>query len=129
MKGSPAQQLAEQVGDFVSSALLQVQAGACGFLLKDVSVERLAAAIRAVARGELLRQPAIAERVIRIVQETGNRFAAHADPEPLTPRERDVLRLTAAGYGNREIAVSLGMSEGALRINYGSDTIFQIDAL
>jgi DNA-binding NarL/FixJ family response regulator len=94
-----------------------VQAGACGFLLKDISVDRLSEAIQAVASGEILLQPAITERVIRIVQEMGNQFEAHAEPERLTPREQDVLRLIAAGYSNREIAGSLRMSEGSVKNN------------
>ena len=78
-------------------------AGAQEFLLKDISVERLAEAIRTVARGDMLMQPAMTERVMRIVREMGNRFEVMPDPEELTPRERDVLRLIAAGYSNREM--------------------------
>jgi DNA-binding NarL/FixJ family response regulator len=104
-----------------------VQAGDCGFLLKDVSVDRLAEAIRAVARGELLLQPVITERVMRIVQEMGNNFEVHADPEQLTPRERDVLRLIAAGYSNREIAGSLRMSEGSVK-NHTSNVLSKLGA-
>jgi DNA-binding NarL/FixJ family response regulator len=92
-----------------------VRAGAKGFLLKDISLERLAEAIRIVAAGKTLLQPAVTERVIRIVKETGTLFESTENPDKLTPRECDVLRLVAAGYSNREIGESLKISEGAVK--------------
>ncbi len=92
-----------------------VRAGAKGFLLKDISLERLAEAIRIVAAGKTLLQPAVTERVIRIVKETGTLFESTENPDKLTPRESDVLRLVAAGYSNREIGESLKISEGAVK--------------
>jgi DNA-binding NarL/FixJ family response regulator len=107
--------------------LQAVQAGASGFLLKDVSVERLAEAIRSVASGRTLLQPALTERVLKVVQERGNEFDALPDPEKLTPRETDVIRLIAAGYSNREIAESLGMSEGSVK-NHTSSVLSKLGA-
>jgi DNA-binding NarL/FixJ family response regulator len=104
-----------------------VQAGAHGFLLKDVSVDRLAQTIRTAACGEHLLQPAITERVVRIVREMGTHFAVTPSPDRLTPRERDVLRLIAAGYSNREIAAALRMSEGAVK-NHASAILSKLGA-
>ena len=89
-----------------------VRVGAHGFLLKDVSLERLAAAIRTVADGKTMLQPAMTERIIRIVKETGTNFESTERPEKLSPREAGVLRLVAAGCSNREIGEALKMSEG-----------------
>lgn len=107
--------------------LQAVQAGASGFLLKDVSVERLADGIRAVAAGKTLLQPALTERVVRVVQERGSDFDALPSPESLTPRETDVLRLIAAGYSNREIGESLGMTEGSVK-NHTSNVLSKLGA-
>jgi DNA-binding NarL/FixJ family response regulator len=107
--------------------LQAVQAGAHGFLLKDVSLERLAETIRIVSTGKKLLQPVLTERVVRIVQEAGTAFCSIERPEPLTPREADVLRLIAGGYSNREIGQSLGMSEGAVK-NHASAVLSKLGA-
>jgi DNA-binding NarL/FixJ family response regulator len=104
-----------------------VQAGAHGFLLKDVSLERLADAVRTVAGGERLFQPVLTERVVRAIREMGTPFEAMPSPETLTPRERDILRLIAAGYSNREIASVLRMSEGAVK-NHTSSILSKLGA-
>jgi DNA-binding NarL/FixJ family response regulator len=103
-----------------------VRAGAQGFLLKDVSLDRLAEAIRVVSTGKTLLQPALTERVIRIVRETGTRFSSSEHPEALSPREIDVLRLIAAGYSNREIGEALKLSEGAVK-NHASSLMSKLD--
>ncbi|MBV9306050.1 MAG: response regulator transcription factor, partial [Acidobacteriaceae bacterium] len=92
-----------------------VQAGACGFLLKDISLERLTEAIRTVADGGTLLQPAVTERVIRIMQRRSLPFNTEPVPERLTPHQQNVLRLLAGGYSNREIAEALSMSEGTIK--------------
>jgi DNA-binding NarL/FixJ family response regulator len=107
--------------------LKAVQAGANGFLLKDVSLERLAETIRAVADGETILQPALTERIVRVVRKQGTAFEALPDPEQLTPRERDVLRLIAGGYSNREIGASLRMSEGSVK-NHASSIMSKLGA-
>lgn len=104
-----------------------VKAGARGFLLKDVSLERLADTIRKVAAGETLLQPALTERVVRTVKKEGTQFESLPEPEQLTPRERDVLRLIAGGYSNREIAATLRMSEGSAK-NHTSSILSKLGA-
>lgn len=94
--------------------------GARGFVLKDISLERLADGIRAVAAGGTLFRPALTER-IRSSFERGH---APAGPMPatgvLTPRETDVLALVAAGLSNAEIADHLGASEGTVKNHVSS---------
>lgn len=92
-----------------------VRLGARGFLLKDVTLEQLTHAIRALARGETLIRPAVTERVLRGLQQVAPAFESLDPPDPLTARERDVLRLMAGGYSNREIADALGTAEGTVK--------------
>jgi DNA-binding NarL/FixJ family response regulator len=92
-----------------------LRAGARGFLLKDVSFERLADAIRAVAAGESLVRPALTERALRGLERRPPRFDSLERPDPLTGRETEVLRLIAGGYSNREVAEALGTSEGTVK--------------
>jgi len=92
--------------------LTAVRAGARGFLAKDVSLDELVAAIRALARGDTWFQPALTASLRRGVEARG-----HGGPagERLTDRERDVLRLMAGGYSNREIGDVLATAEGTVK--------------
>ena len=92
-----------------------IKLGARGFLLKDVSLEQLSEAVRAVARGESLIRPAVTERILRGLESKPSSFESAQMPEPLTPREREVLRLMAAGHSNREIGEAFGTSEGTVK--------------
>ncbi len=98
--------------EYVYAAL---RAGACGFLLKDVTPERLIAAVRLVAAGDALLAPSITRRLIE-------RYAARRAPESviagiatLTEREAEVLRLMARGLGNQQIAEKLFVSEATVK--------------
>jgi DNA-binding NarL/FixJ family response regulator len=95
-----------------------IRAGARGFLLKDVSYLQLLAAIRAVAEGATVFQPAVTERLLR----AGNALRVDADAprEELTTREAEVVRLMAGGYSNREIAEALGTAEGTVKNHVSS---------
>ena len=102
---------------FDDDALLldALRAGARGFLLKDVTFETLTAAIREVAAGGRLIQPGMTDRAIRSLAESPKTFEASELPEPLTGREREVLRLFSAGLSNREIGEALGVVEGTIK--------------
>ncbi|QEL54572.1 response regulator transcription factor [Chromobacterium paludis] len=93
--------------------------GARGFLLKDISLERLADAIRRVAAGETLFRPGLTERVLDGLR-GGAGFPALDLPERLTSREVEVLALMAGGFNNREIAEALGPSEGTIKNHVSS---------
>jgi DNA-binding NarL/FixJ family response regulator len=96
--------------EYVTQAL---QYGAKGYLLKDTPSEELAAAIRAVHKGYTQLGPGLFEKAIAKIPPPS------ASPPPdwtdLTPREREVLRLIAAGASNREIAQTLYISEGTVK--------------
>ena len=88
--------------------LALLDAGAAGFLLKNVHGQELIQAIRAVARGESVLQPSIAEKMMR-------RLSARPDLAPrstnlISEREFDVLLLAARGLPNKEIAARMGLS-------------------
>jgi DNA-binding NarL/FixJ family response regulator len=99
-----------------------LQAGARGFLLKDVSLERLTAAIRTLAQGAAWIQPALTERLLQQRHRLATDFPTSPAPEPLTAREVEILRLMARGYNNREIADALTISEGTAK-NYVSSIL------
>jgi DNA-binding NarL/FixJ family response regulator len=93
-----------------------LRAGASGFLLKDVTAERLIDAVRVIAAGEALLAPAITRRLI---VEFAQRPAAQLQPPPalgeLTPRETEVLRLMAEGLSNAEIGSRLVVTEETVK--------------
>jgi DNA-binding NarL/FixJ family response regulator len=108
------------------AALLEaVRAGAKGFLLKDVSLEQLTAAICAVAAGETVIRPVVTERALRGLEHVRVTFEALSPPDPLTKREIEVLRLMAGGYSNREIAGALGAAEGTVK-NHASSILSKL---
>ena len=92
-----------------------VRAGAQGWLLKDVSLERLTGAIRTLAEGGTCIEPAITERIVRALEKSDMPFDAAVLPEPLTDRERTILRLIAGGYSNREISELLDITDGTVK--------------
>ena len=107
-------------------ALLEgVKAGARGYLLKDVSLEQLTGAIRAVAAGETLIRPVVTERVLRGLEHVRRDFDALDPPDQLTKRETEILRLMAGGYSNREIADALGTAEGTIK-NHASSILSKL---
>ncbi|GAB3011114.1 response regulator [Bowmanella dokdonensis] len=95
--------------------LESVQAGAKGYLLKDVSLETLVEAIETVHGGKTLIQPAVTEKVLRGLQGLERPFEPYLPDEPLTDNEKRILRLMAAGCSNREIAEALFKSEGTIK--------------
>jgi DNA-binding NarL/FixJ family response regulator len=100
-----------------AAALEVVRAGARGFLLKDVTLERLVAAVRTLAAGGTMIQPALTARAESELASKGDAIATarKAESVELTEREREVLRLVASGFSNREIAQTLFVAEGTVK--------------
>ncbi|MGY1793389.1 response regulator [Geodermatophilus sp. SYSU D00525] len=94
-----------------------LRAGALGYLLKDVSSDRLVEAVLSAARGESVLQPSVAAKVVaRFAQlDDGPRSRPQPLVVPLSDRELDVLRLLAEGRSNREIARALYLAEGTVK--------------
>ncbi len=94
-----------------------LRAGAKGYLLKDVSLDQLVGAISTLAAGGTLIQPSVTESLVRHLSGTAATAVEPAGlaPEPLTPRETEVLRLLSGGYSNREIAGAMFLAEGTVK--------------
>ena len=92
-----------------------IRNGAKGYLLKDVSLEQLVDAIRTVYKGGTLIQPAMTQRILRRLENVSHDFPSLPSPDPLTEREREVLRFISGGYSNREIATALRVAEGTIK--------------
>ncbi|MEV0807680.1 response regulator transcription factor [Micromonospora sp. NPDC050200] len=106
--------------DTEADAFAALQAGASGFLLKNVPPEELLAAIRVVAAGDSVVAPSITRRLL-------DRFADRLGPEPtedprlalLTEREREILLLVAQGLSNAEIAGRVHVAEATVKTHVG----------
>jgi len=98
--------------DYVYDAL---RAGASGFLLKDVTAERLFDAVRVVAAGEALLAPAVTRRLISEFARMRPSVSARPVLAALTPREVEVLSLVAEGLSNQQIAVRLVVTEETVK--------------
>ncbi len=94
-----------------------VKAGANGYLLKEVSIEEVSEAIRAVGRGHSLISPSMASKLLdeftTLAQRAEGRLGL--SPAALTGREVDILRLVARGLSNRYIAAELSISESTVK--------------
>jgi DNA-binding NarL/FixJ family response regulator len=95
----------------VTEALL---AGACGYLVKDASIEQIVEGIRAAARGESSISPRIASQLIRRMREPAKVEASQLGTE-LTPREFEVLKLLSRGVDNPGIARTLQLSQHTVK--------------
>ncbi len=102
------------------SVFAAMRAGAHGYLLKDAGIDELERAIRAVASGEAIFSPAVATRISRFFATGMTTRATEPAGEPfpqLTPREREILDLVAAGLSNNAIAQRLYLSHKTIRNN------------
>jgi DNA-binding NarL/FixJ family response regulator len=97
-----------------------IEAGAAGYLLKDVAPAQLAQAIRAAYVGETMISPTVATRLVQTISQRAEQPTARAGcPPPLTRREQEVLELLAEGYANKRIAIELGIAEKTVKAHVG----------
>jgi DNA-binding NarL/FixJ family response regulator len=106
-----------------------LRAGALGYLLKDVSGEELADAIRKVAAGGSMIEPSVARKVVAEFARLAPVIpqATEALLEPLSEREVEILKLVSQGLTNKEIAARLYLAEGTVK-NYVTSILQKIDA-
>lgn len=115
--------------EFIIEAL---KSGAVGYILKDLSSEKLVGAIRDAYNGNSIMQPEIAAKVISHItgikkEPAANNAASDQEhPEELTDREKDVLQLVGKGLSNTEIAKKLYLSEGTVK-NYISNLYSKLE--
>jgi DNA-binding NarL/FixJ family response regulator len=107
-----------------------LRAGAVGYLLKDVTSDRLVEALLAAARGESVLQPSVAARVVARFAELPDDVPPRRPQPPVVPlseRELEVLRLLADGGSNREIASALFLAEGTVK-NHVTNVLAKLGA-
>jgi len=104
------------------AVLATILAGADGFLLKEVSSEELVQAVKRVASGRSILDPAVTHRVLAKVRSMST-TAPHEKRDPLSPQEERVLALVAEGKTNKEIALSLNLSDKT--VGHYLENIFQ----
>ncbi len=102
--------------------LAGIKYGAKGYLLKDIALADLVNAIKTVAEGGSIVKPAVTQRLLKGLENLQNEFSSLDQPDPLTDRETEILRLMAGGYSNKEIANSLGVAEGTV-LNHVSNIL------
>ena len=96
-------------------------------MLKDVSLNDLAQAIRALADKGTAFQPAMTESLMAALRRNAAPSSDGYVAEPLTAREKEVLHLICAGYSNKEIADLLDLAEGTVK-NHVSNLLLKLDA-
>lgn len=105
-----------------------LRAGAVGYLLKDVTSDRLGEAIRAAARGEYFMMPSITAKVMAEFARL-SRPVVRPEPlvDPLSAREMEILQLVATGISNKQIADTLVIAEGTVK-NHLTNILNKLDA-
>ena len=122
----PPRVLALTTFDLDEYVYAAVQAGASGFLLKDVSPDDLVHAVNVVARGEALLAPAVTRRLLERFTRSPLPGALPPELDALTDREKAVARCVARGMSNADIAVELFLS-GATVKTYVSRLLTKLD--
>jgi DNA-binding NarL/FixJ family response regulator len=111
--------LALSVSDAAEDVIGVIRAGARGYVTKTISGDELASAIERVRAGDAVFSPRLAGFVLDAFR-AGERVAADAELNELTPREREVLQLIARGYLYKEIAARLGLSPKTIESHVSS---------
>ncbi|MEI8106018.1 MAG: response regulator transcription factor [Actinomycetes bacterium] len=114
------------ISDQDADVMNAIVAGACGYLLKDASIDQLMEGIRAAAAGESLVSPAIATKVLqRLRASTSSSHDAATIRSELSDREMQVLKLIASGMDNSQIAADLHISPKTVK-NHISNILMKL---
>lgn len=106
--------------DFDQYIFALLEAGAAGYLLKDISGQELISAIRRVHHGESVLHPAVARKVVARFRKPTIKPGVDERLGLLSEREIEVLKLAAKGMGNREIALEMSLSLRTVEAHFGS---------
>ncbi len=110
------------VSEDAEDLFLALQAGACGYLLKNIEAETLVSAIRTAARGESVISPQMMNKLLAGIRNNHPEESAPVSEsntilEKLTPREREILGFLVQGLSNKEIARQLKLAESTIKIH------------
>jgi len=97
-----------------------LEAGAAGYLLKNVSGKELVNAVRSVHAGEAVLHPVIARKIFNRLGTTGQELGESLQPPDLSERETEILRLAAKGMSNQDIAGKLFLSRRTIQAHLGN---------
>jgi DNA-binding NarL/FixJ family response regulator len=100
-----------------AQVLAAVAAGAAGYLLKSVPRAELAVAIERTVAGDAFVDPLLAGKLVQTLSERAEHQHVDRRPDPLTPREREVLSKISRGRSNKEIASDLSMASGTVKVH------------
>ena len=109
------------------AAIAAIKAGAKGLMLKDVSLDDLAEAIRALADDRTAFQPVMTESLMAAIRRNPGDSPGSVEARALTAREKEVLHLMCAGYSNKEIGDLLALAEGTVK-NHVSNLLQKLEA-
>lgn len=102
-----------------------LNAGANGFLLKDIDFEKLSASIKKVAAGGFLAEPALLNRQL-LPTDTNSTLSIGMSADDFSEKERQILRYLAAGFSNKEIAQAIHLANGTVK-NHISNLLSKLD--
>ncbi|MBI4311646.1 MAG: response regulator transcription factor [Chloroflexi bacterium] len=114
--GLPSKVLILTVHDRHEYLFKALQAGALGYVVKETDLEELLAALKTVAKGQVYVQPGMASKLVADYLQRANSRGGMDDPlDILSPREKEILNLIAAGYTSSQIAGQLVLSVNTVR--------------